>query len=204
MNEDDPQGRHGRVKVMIKPLLIIFFLTYALSGCSSAPQAQNPFSSGRIDADPSSPSACIPIEKLSTEETPEDIFARIDNCMNGEHYYLAGELYFTALAYASFDVSRISSENTAGALGALLMDFTVRHPAESRNKFHAATERITAKNARLCQSLRNRGYPTYEPTYMINYARQGERYNKDSEIMVKNFNPDASWSKYLSNKLYCG
>ena len=189
---------------MIKTSLVIFFLTYALSGCSSAPQVHNPFYSGRIDADPSSPSACIPIEELSTEKTPEEIFARIDNCMNGEYYHLAGELYFTALAYASFDISRISSEDAPGALGALLMDFTVRHPAESRNKFHAATERITAKNGRLCQSLRNLGYPTYEPTYMINYVRQGERYNKDREIMVKNFNPDALWSGYLTSKLHCG
>ena len=148
---------------------------------------------------------CVPIESLSSEYTPADIYHGVAACIKQKKFITGVELYGLAGVYGRFDQLRMIDRSSRQAMKAL----RVKH-FSTLSKEDYLTFRKTLKSTLnisnpqfhdYCDRINKLGKPTYTPTYMIKHGMSA--FTGSPSGVKPSFDSNAGWQESLDKYLHC-
>ena len=146
---------------------------------------------------------CVSIDKLTSKNTPADIFIGFSKCLQTKNYMKASRLYLVAMAYGKFDTLRVMDKSAHQAIAVLRMNSTMELDEQEIQDLQKALQSETEDMTEICASLKLLGLPEYHPTYMIQHGMGAFTGNKSKDGLIKGFNPTSSWEEVITKFVKC-
>ena len=147
---------------------------------------------------------CTTLDKMTSEDTPVDIYPAFADCVENGRYQEATSLFMLAGAYGAFDALRVSDVTAREAKTVLVMEsMGAIDPAKKAAWNQALKAYIGGSGlAEGCAAIRRLGPPTYYPTYMIQHGMAALNGNNPAPLVTP-FDPVATWQTVQATYLQC-
>lgn len=155
------------------------------------------------------PLGCVPLEQVTGQHTPADIYHGIGACLEGQDFRSAARLFAIARAYGRFDTMRVSDETAHAAMGVLNLAVLGDVGGDVQQSFEAAidAEFGPERLAHNCGVISGIGRPTYHPAYMIQHGLDASappwQEPETEDGLVEDFNAVAAWNQVMASVLEC-
>lgn len=152
-----------KIYIALFALLTVFFQVAPATNVSSSSTSNPPYRE----------LGCVGIEKLSNENSPEEIFSGLAKCIAEKDYSTAVEMELLARRYGMIDAERIVDNIGRGVLSVLVNQVAERSPKSNLEAYNKArTELFNDENfmKKVCGEIRMIGVPNYHPSYMIQHG----------------------------------
>ncbi len=149
--------------------------------------------------------SCITMAEVKNDYTPPDLIRARGLCYKEGRLDDAAQLFFTAGAYARFDMLRVTDKTAHQAWQVLLMN---NAPDDAtRAKIEPVFRKYLAPDApehiALCKALKKLGPPSYDPTYMIQHGMGAFMGGGAKGKIAADFDAKQSWKLVLDKYLHC-
>ncbi len=188
---------------------LFFLLIAALSiGCAQGAGSGRPqVAEAPANFETGDSMACVAYSSLDTTSAPTDLYSGLHDCVGSNRYLDAVGLYAIASVYSEFDSRRILKDSIRPAGRNLHLSALSTRSHSARSSFIEELNRTMGDPVRMagiCAGIRQVGYPTYHPRYMIqNGMRVSSGEGMSSGDLIDDFDPDSAWSSSLETTLHC-
>ncbi len=152
------------------------------------------------------PVGCVPLTQVDTTRTPPDLYLGVAACIQQDDYRTAAGLFALAGVESQFDAQRVLDKSAGQAGQVLIMNTFNGLSDEKRGKFGKTVTEFAADTtalAQVCTSIRNMGYPTYYPEYMVLHGIHAFTAKPGDPTLVAAFDAAATWNSLLTTYLNC-
>jgi hypothetical protein len=184
---------------MFKPTSLFAFVVASHCACAGAaapPATETP------TRPPFKSVGCVDISKLTSQNTPADIFPGVRECIDEHAYEQAAGLYAVAGVYGRFDTLRVADASAHEVIPALRELVLGNLDPKIAAEFMAVIRKIGGSGlVRLCARVRALGPPTYYPTYMLAHGLSA--LTGQGGGLKSDFDRGAAWDSALTTFLNC-
>ena len=148
---------------------------------------------------------CVPAGGVTTDMTARELASAVRSCVQEDQLDRAIQLYLTYSNYILFDQQRVKDESAHVIVGELNSWIFTGYSYRKMQDLKVWVDRLRDPEddflPRTCALIKQAGYPTYRPDYMI--VRGMIPRKNDDDWQIEDFNPDAAWDKALHEVNTC-
>lgn len=148
---------------------------------------------------------CVPAGGVTTDMTARELASAVRTCVEEDDLERAVQLYLTYSNYILFDQQRVKDESAHVVVGELNSWIFTGYSFKKIQALKVWIDKLRDPEddflPQTCDLIKQAGYPTYKPDYMI--VRGMIPRKSDEDWKVADFDADAAWDKALHEVNTC-